>query len=92
MYIASISQVPAVEAGYMYRAFTYTRIIPVRLNPCPVMAGMTVFCRTCKVPLSGRDQFLGHHMLSHELRKEEAESAWQKSARNEFSNWRKGQV
>jgi hypothetical protein len=49
------------------------------------MAGVTVFCGRCKVPLSGRDQFLGHHMLSHELGKEEAENAWQESARNEFA-------
>jgi hypothetical protein len=42
----------------------------------------------CKVPLSGRDQFLGHHMISHEFRKEEAENAWQKSGRNENALWR----
>gem|GEM_PF-2580510 len=49
------------------------------------MASTMVFCGTCKVPLSGRDQFLGHHMISHELRKEDAESAWQKSSNDEFN-------
>jgi hypothetical protein len=53
------------------------------------MASTMVFCGTCKVPLSGRDQFLGHHMISHELRKEDAESAWQKSSNDEFN--RRGQ-
>ncbi len=74
-----------LESGYMYLAFTYMSIIPVCLNLWRDMAGMTVFCGRCKVPLSGRDQFLGHHMLSHELGKEEAENAWQKTARNEFA-------
>jgi hypothetical protein len=44
------------------------------------MANAMVFCGMCKVPLSGRDQFLGHQIISHELRKEEAESAWKKSS------------
>jgi hypothetical protein len=42
----------------------------------------------CKVPLSGRDQFLGHHMISHELRMEEAENAWRQSAKAKYTFWR----
>jgi hypothetical protein len=52
------------------------------------MASVIVFCRMCKVPLSGRDQFLGHQILCHELRKEEAENAWQKSALDGQLYWR----
>jgi hypothetical protein len=52
------------------------------------MPGLTVFCGTCKVPLSGRDQFLGHQMISHEFRKEEAENEWQKSANGDHGSWR----
>ena len=40
------------------------------------MTASIVICRMCKVPLSGKDQFLGHQILSHELRIEDAESAW----------------
>ncbi len=40
------------------------------------MAGSIVFCKMCKVPLNGEEQFLGHQIMSHELRIEEAKRMW----------------
>ena len=53
------------------------------------MAGAIIFCKTCKVPLSGKDQFLGHQILSHELGVEDAETAWQR-AQEVHAIWRDG--
>jgi len=40
------------------------------------MAKSTVFCGACKVPLNSEEQFLGHQILSHELKIEEARLEW----------------
>lgn len=40
------------------------------------MAGSMVLCKLCKIPLSHKEQFIGHHILSHEFRIEDAERAW----------------
>jgi hypothetical protein len=52
------------------------------------MASTVVFCKMCKVPLSGKDQFVGHQMLSHELGPEEAENAWSKSLASAQQYWK----
>jgi hypothetical protein len=46
------------------------------------MAISIVFCEMCKIPLAGKDQFLGHQIISHELETDEAERAWQAGRAN----------
>lgn len=41
------------------------------------MATLVPVCRLCRIPLNGKDQFLGHQMLSHELTAEAAEREWE---------------
>ena len=52
------------------------------------MSGSIVFCRMCKTPLSGRDQFLGHQIISHELAILDAENAWKKCTCDDYKVWR----
>jgi hypothetical protein len=40
------------------------------------MESSTIFCKMCKITLVGKDQFLGHQIVSHELETDEAERAW----------------
>jgi hypothetical protein len=35
-----------------------------------------VHCRKCRVPLAGRNQFLGHMVFSHEVRLRQAKREW----------------
>jgi hypothetical protein len=40
------------------------------------MSEICVTCKLCNVLLNGKEQFLGHHLISHELGIEEAGRAW----------------
>jgi hypothetical protein len=46
------------------------------------MVGSMVLCKLCKTPLSYKEQFIGHHIFSHEFRVEDAERAWQLTTSN----------
>jgi hypothetical protein len=64
-------------------AFTYTAIRQESgIRRSADMASSILFCEMCKIPLAGKDQFLGHQMISHELEKDEAERAWQIGSAN----------
>ena len=41
-----------------------------------------ISCARCDVPLSGRNQFLGHMAISHEIAAEEAEAQWTRLTRD----------
>lgn len=41
-----------------------------------VQEDFPVQCRKCRVPLAGRNQFLGHMVFSHEVRLRQAKREW----------------
>lgn len=59
-----------------------------RLLTTPYMASDTVICGTCRLPLSGRDQFMGHQVISHELGIDDAEIAWSELRKAGVAYWR----
>lgn len=67
----------------MSAAFTYTTIRQESaFGRSADMASSIIFCEMCKIPLAGKDQFLGHQIISHELETDEAEREWQTERAN----------
>ncbi|GEM_PF-5291101 len=61
----------------MSKEFTYTMIRQELAFGRSADMTWIVFCEMCRIPLDGKDQFLGHQIISHELGTDEAERAWQ---------------
>ena len=40
------------------------------------MTSLVISCKMCKTPLNDREQFIGHHIHSHELSIHEATRVW----------------
>jgi len=51
------------------------------------MSGKMISCKLCKTPLNNKNQFIGHHLHSHDWSLEEAIHAWQLSTTKEVENF-----
>jgi hypothetical protein len=51
------------------------------------MSGKVISCKLCKTPLNNKDQFVGHHVHSHDWSLEEAMLAWQLSTTKNKENF-----